>query len=205
MFSNKYQQKLFFCLTAVQLAVLTTALILSYYFDIELINKFNSISGWIGGAVGGFCFAGSSKWILNKLAEHKNQTVQNYLYLTGSIFQHFTIAQCLFLAILSGFCEELLFRGTLLPLMGLLLSSTIFGLLHYASKQMWFWPFLAFCLGIFLGAVSLQTNSLSFAVSFHFMNNFCSFHHIKKWASLNLRTPLTENSDYLTSTPPGSL
>ncbi|MGM9998908.1 MAG: type II CAAX prenyl endopeptidase Rce1 family protein [Candidatus Bruticola sp.] len=193
------------CLISVQAAVLIVAVALSIYFHINLLEKLNSVGGWIYGAISGWCFATVSEWLLTKLAQRNNQAAQEYLHLTGSIFQHFTAVQCLFLAAISGVCEELLFRGALLPLLGLLLSSIIFGLLHCASKRMWFWPFFAFCLGMFLGVVSLKTNSITFAISFHFINNLCSFCHIKKWASLNLRTPLDEKQSYLTSKTPGSL
>ena len=39
------------------------------------------------------------------------------------------------LAVFSAFAEELLFRGVLLQLMGIHISSIIFGLLHYGGKR----------------------------------------------------------------------
>lgn len=87
-------------------------------------------------------------------------------------FRHLSWWQIGALALAAGVCEELLFRGFLqpwlatfsTPLVGLLVASVIFGLLHYASVTYFL---ITTVIGIVLGAVYWWSESLLAVVVWH--------------------------------------
>lgn len=84
-----------------------------------------------------------------------------------------------FSALLPGICEELVHRGMLLKSMkplgmwkAILLSGFLFGLLHMNIEQF----FYATIIGIFLGFLTVMTNSIYPAMIVHFTNNALSIY-----------------------------
>lgn len=76
--------------------------------------------------------------------------------------------EVLLLALLSGLGEELLFRGWLLPEIGLFWSSLVFGLVHVPPHRDWlFWPVFATVVGLLLGALTLSSGTILWAVLAH--------------------------------------
>jgi uncharacterized protein len=85
----------------------------------------------------------------------------------------------IWLGVLPGMSEELLFRGVVLPsfgmdAVGLIVSSLIFGILHMASLRHWQYAAWAVVVGFGLGAVTIATNSLLPAVTTHIFTNSLS-------------------------------
>lgn len=87
------------------------------------------------------------------------------------------ISYYILFAFSAGVCEEVLFRGTIMPALerygrfqALLFSSLLFGLLHMSFIRL---P-LTFVLGLFMGAVVIKTGSLLAGILYHFFNNFVS-------------------------------
>lgn len=83
------------------------------------------------------------------------------------------------LGLLPGLSEELLFRGVVLPAIGLdaggiLVSSICFGVLHYSGTKNWPYIIWATIIGIVLGAAAVMTGSLLVPVSAHITTNFVS-------------------------------
>ena len=65
------------------------------------------------------------------------------------------------LALASGLGEELFFRGALQPVLGLLLTSLIFGALHVGPKKVFLaWTFWAFVMGLLFGSIFELTGVL---------------------------------------------
>jgi len=65
------------------------------------------------------------------------------------------------LALASGFGEELFFRGALQPVLGLVLTSLIFGALHVGPKKVFFaWTSWAFAMGLLFGSIFELTGVL---------------------------------------------
>jgi len=65
------------------------------------------------------------------------------------------------LALTSGFAEELFFRGAMQPVLGLLLSSLIFGVVHVGPKPIFLpWTAWAFVMGLLLGSIFELTGVL---------------------------------------------
>ncbi|WP_437575740.1 CPBP family intramembrane glutamic endopeptidase [Sorangium sp. So ce887] len=72
-----------------------------------------------------------------------------------------SLGQVLLLAGLSSLGEELLFRGLLTPLLGVLLSALVFGLAHQIrGPSRWVWVGWAMVVGAGLGAIFAATGSL---------------------------------------------
>jgi uncharacterized protein len=85
----------------------------------------------------------------------------------------------IWLGVLPGMSEELLFRGVVLPsfgmnAIGLIVSSLIFGILHMASPKHWQYAAWAVIVGLGLGLVTIATNSLLPAVTTHIFTNSLS-------------------------------
>ncbi len=63
-----------------------------------------------------------------------------------------TLSEALAIALFSGLAEEAFVRALLQPWIGLVPAAVVFGLLHLPpSREAWFWPVMAFGLGIGLG------------------------------------------------------
>ena len=81
------------------------------------------------------------------------------------------------LALLPGLSEELLFRGVMLPALGanwlaIISSSLIFGILHFSGRQQWPYVIWASIVGILLGYSALSTNNLLVPIVAHITTNF---------------------------------
>ncbi|MCS6812669.1 MAG: CPBP family intramembrane metalloprotease [Cyanobacteria bacterium] len=81
--------------------------------------------------------------------------------------------------LLPGLSEELLFRGVMLPALGanmtgLILSSLCFGVLHFSSPRLWAYAIWATIVGLILGAVALWTDNLMVPIVAHITANFVS-------------------------------
>jgi hypothetical protein len=88
-------------------------------------------------------------------------------------------------ALASGIGEELLFRGALLPLLGLPLSSCLFGAMHWPFRpSLRLWTGYALVMGFAMGGLALATGCVWFPVITHAVANFIGFRLI---ARLRLR------------------
>jgi uncharacterized protein len=80
------------------------------------------------------------------------------------------------LGLLPGLSEELLFRGVMLPSLGLdwfglLASSVCFGILHMSSMQQWPYAGWAILVGLALGTSVLLSGNLLVPVTAHILTN----------------------------------
>ncbi len=83
------------------------------------------------------------------------------------------------LALASSIGEELLFRGALLPWLGLVVQAVIFALLHVGpGKRFLPWTLSAFVLGAGFGALAQYTGNLGGPIAAHFMINFLNLRFI---------------------------
>ena len=79
-----------------------------------------------------------------------------------------TLAECAGLAALSGFAEEVFFRGALQPRLGWFTASVVFGLAHYAPRRSLLpWTGFALLAGGLLGALFAATGNLVAPVTAH--------------------------------------
>ena len=86
----------------------------------------------------------------------------------GAIVGELSPREITWLALLSGFAEELFFRGAMQPVLGLWLTSLIFGAVHVGPKRVFVvWSLWAFVMGVLLGAIFELTGVLWGAVLAH--------------------------------------
>jgi hypothetical protein len=72
-----------------------------------------------------------------------------------------SLRDCIALALASGVAEEVFFRGAMQPQLGLVVTSLIFGLAHFAPKRdLLPWAGFALCAGFLLGGLYVVTESL---------------------------------------------
>ena len=80
----------------------------------------------------------------------------------------------------SGFCEEIFFRGLLLPKIGIILSSLAFGLLHLPGRRFWIYALWASLSGALFGFLFLTFNSLWIPITAHATNNIIGMMLLKR-------------------------
>lgn len=95
------------------------------------------------------------------------------------VIKPLTWVDLIWLGLLPGLSEELLFRGVMLPAIGLnwfgvLVSSLCFGVLHYSGSQQWAYIVWATVVGAALGASALLTGNLLVPIVAHIVTNLIS-------------------------------
>ena len=85
----------------------------------------------------------------------------------------------IWLGLLPGLSEELLFRGVVLSALGLdtwalIASSVFFGVLHLSGRQQWPYMIWATIVGIVLGYSALATDNLLIPIIAHVLTNLIS-------------------------------
>ncbi len=88
-------------------------------------------------------------------------------------------ADVIWLGLLPGLSEELLFRGVMLPefgldFIGVLISSLCFGVLHMSSLKQWSYVVWASIVGIALGMSAVWTGNLLVPIVAHILTNLVS-------------------------------
>jgi len=104
----------------------------------------------------------------------------------------------IWLGLLPGLSEELLFRGVMLPALGLnmvavVFSSLLFGVLHLSGAGQWPYVVWATVVGFALGYVALITGNLFVPISAHIITNLVSS-CLWKLTHRNLETNSTSNN-----------
>ncbi|MBA3463416.1 MAG: CPBP family intramembrane metalloprotease [Deltaproteobacteria bacterium] len=90
-----------------------------------------------------------------------------------------TNREILILALASSIGEELLFRGALLPWLGVWWQALVFALLHVGPKKRFLpWTASAFVLGVAFGELAIHTGNLGGPIAAHFMINFLNLRFI---------------------------
>ena len=114
--------------------------------------------------------------IIYRLWPAYRESAQLYLEL---IIKPLIIPDLIWLGLLPGLSEELLFRGVMLPafgfnLLAVTLSSICFGVLHLSSAQQWPYAFWATMVGFILGYSAYITGNLLVPIIAHILTNFVS-------------------------------
>jgi len=104
------------------------------------------------------------------------QSADRYLEL---VLTPLTWPDLLWLGLLPGLSEELLFRGVMLPALGLnlaavLLTGLVFGVLHLSSPNQWPYVVWATVVGLALGYGALASGNLLVPVVAHICTNWIS-------------------------------
>lgn len=150
----------------------------------KLWQRFRGISllplSWAGMAIPwglavglGISFASS---IIYRLWPAYRQSANYYLAL---ILKPLQWPDLIWLGLLPGLSEELLFRGVMLSdlglnAVGLIVSSLFFGILHFSGPQQWPYVVWATVVGLILGYSALTTGNLLVPIVAHVFTNLVS-------------------------------
>lgn len=97
----------------------------------------------------------------------------------GSVLGPLTSWQILLLSLLSGFGEEILFRGVIQPRLGLWVASALFGAMHFPYRRLLLpWSAFALILGVVMGLITELFGSLWPAILLHFFINYFNLHDL---------------------------
>lgn len=104
------------------------------------------------------------------------RSAQYYLEL---VLKPLAVPDTLWLGLLPGLSEELLFRGVMIPALGsgivaVVISSVLFGVLHLGGAQQWPYGLWATVVGLILGTITIVTGNLLIPIVAHILTNFVS-------------------------------
>ena len=104
------------------------------------------------------------------------QSADFYLQL---VLKPLVLPDLIWLGLLPGMSEELLFRGVMLPAVGLnatglVASSLLFGILHLSGPQQWPYVVWATAVGLLLGFSAVATGNLLVPIVAHVVTNLVS-------------------------------
>jgi uncharacterized protein len=107
-------------------------------------------------------------------------------YYLELVLKPLAIPDLIWLGLLPGLSEELLFRGVMLPALGLdyvavIVSSLCFGVLHLSGSQQWPYVMWATIVGLILGCSALLSGNLLVPIVAHILTNLISSYLWKMW------------------------
>lgn len=114
--------------------------------------------------------------VIYELWDSYRIAAQEYLQM---VLQPLEPIDIIWLGLLPGLSEEMLFRGVALPALGmnaiaLVITSVVFGLLHMANTKYLSYTVWAIAVGMMLGAVTIHTGNLLAAIAAHVTTNSLS-------------------------------
>jgi len=100
-------------------------------------------------------------------------------YYLEMVLKPLALPDLIWLGLLPGLSEELLFRGVMLPAFGfnhvaVIISSLCFGILHLSGSQQWPYVVWASIVGLFLGYSVLLSGNLLVPIIAHIITNLIS-------------------------------
>jgi uncharacterized protein len=168
--------------TQILIAMAVTAVVLFtvakswMYFGEDTLRplRFTAVDFGIGIALG-FGLTGLSTIVYAVWADYRSSAD---LYLS-MVLKPLELPDLIWLGILPGLSEELLFRGVMLPAVGLdpigiILSSICFGVLHMSDLQQWRYAVWATLVGMILALTMVETGNLLIPIVAHITTNFIS-------------------------------
>ena len=113
--------------------------------------------------------------IVNYLFEEQFSSYRAFKHVMMQMVGAASVPMALYLAFISALGEEILFRGTIQPYLGLLGTSLLFGLLHLGPQGLIsMWTVWAVISGLLLGWMYQDTGSLWPSLICHFLLNTIS-------------------------------
>jgi uncharacterized protein len=142
-------------------------------------------AGGLGLAVGTWflLWLGKFSTILSSLREITFEQI-------APLFSDFRLTDLVLVALVSGFCEEILFRGVMQPKLGIPAASIIFAVLHCPSLRFFSYGIWVFVAGLLLGWSFLATGNLWVPISAHCVSNIASLIFLR-YASSKVAPPPT--------------
>nr|WP_175586729.1 CPBP family intramembrane glutamic endopeptidase [Nostoc sp. UIC 10630] len=113
-------------------------------------------------------------------------------YYLEVVLKPLALPDLIWLGLLPGLSEELLFRGVMLSALGLdhlavIVSSFCFGILHFSGSQQWPYVIWATIVGMILAYSALLTGNLLVPIVAHMITNWISSYFWKMWQLRQLK------------------
>jgi membrane protease YdiL (CAAX protease family) len=144
------------------------------------LYQLSDAAGWwllAGPAIG--AGIGLSVVLLTRVATRHFQWARDLYTSFRDLLGPLSGQEILILALASSVGEELLFRGALLPWIGVWWQGLVFALLHVGpGKRFLPWTASAFVIGVGFGALANSTHNLGGPIAAHFMINFLNLRFI---------------------------
>jgi uncharacterized protein len=168
--------------TQILIAMAVTAVVLLgvaklwlYLGDLQLRPIDLSVTNLAIGVALGLGLTGLSEIVYTCWGTYR-QSADFYLTM---VLAPLAIPDVIWLGLLPGLSEELLFRGVMLPAIGLdsigiVLSSLCFGVLHMTELRQWPYAVWAATIGTILGFTMVETGNLSIPIVAHITTNLVS-------------------------------
>lgn len=174
--------------TAVILLVITRLWLL-FDTSVDLLPVEWAVSSIAWGVALGMGITAASS-VVYQLWPSYRESADLYLEL---VLKPLVLPDLIWLGLLPGLSEELLFRGVMLPAIGLnpfglMISSLCFGVLHFSGSQQWSYVVWATIIGFVLGGSAVLTGNLLIPITAHATTNLVSS-AVWKWSSLNSPKP----------------
>ncbi len=145
------------------------------YGDVYLLRWYCSAKDLLLGLGLGLIIAALSG-LAYRLYPPYRQSADYYLNI---VIKPLALPDLIWLGLLPALSEELLFRGVMLPALGLdnvavIVSSLAFGILHLSGPQQWPYVIWATIIGLMLGFSALLTGNLLVPIIAHMITNWIS-------------------------------
>lgn len=98
------------------------------------------------------------------------------IQLVSVLFAHARIPDILFISLLAGCAEEILFRGVIQPATGIIFASILFGLIHFITPA---YMLMATLMGLYIGFFFEQFGSILIPIQIHFLYDLGLLMYIK--------------------------
>ena len=129
-------------------------------------------------------------WLVHSSLASLQELCKQVEWLIAEMFPAASLAQFALIALLAGVGEELLFRGVLqslighwtTPILGLVITSLLFGLAHALSKLYFF---LATAIGLCFGGLVLQYNDVVAPMVAHALYDFFALTYLSRRVRLS--------------------
>lgn len=153
------------------------------------LYRFSAVPHWpllvgpLAGVVVGLAVVG-----LTRLATRRYQWARDLHRSFHDLLGPLTAREIVILAAASSIGEELLFRGALLPWLGVWWQAAVFALLHVGpGKRFLPWTVSALVLGAAFGELAIWTTNLGAPIAAHFLINYLNLRYIVAEPAVLLR------------------
>jgi uncharacterized protein len=169
------RSQILFAMAVTAIVLLIIAQIWMHALSVSLVPLNPSLQNLLLGVGMGTAITLASSLIYEFWAEYR-KSADIYLEM---VLKPLEIPDLLWLGLLPGISEELLFRGVALPGLGMnaiavAATSIVFGSLHMFNLQQWRYAIWATAIGVCLGTMTLLTGSLFPAIVAHILTNSVS-------------------------------
>jgi membrane protease YdiL (CAAX protease family) len=168
--------------------LLLIATVWSQFADIKLLTEFRLTTRNVLIGVGAGLLMNVVSFLIIWLGKFTKGWLKWLSALRGIVYQQvapiFTDLNwfdIVLIALTSGFCEEVFFRGVVQAQLGIVATSILFGFFHCPSLKHLSYGIWAFFAGLFLGWLLIYSHSLWTPISAHAVNNLISLLYLRYW------------------------